>query len=85
MPAARVIRWFWNVGLADVALVGCENVTLGESYREYGPDADTAVRSSVTIDSISPNPDLTLKTIREIGEMEWGMRSGWCYSERGSR
>jgi|SRR5579883_2694116 len=34
MAAARFIRWFREIGLADVALVGGKNASLGELYRE---------------------------------------------------
>jgi pyruvate,water dikinase len=37
MPAARFIRWFGEIGLADIALVGGKNASLGELYRELTP------------------------------------------------
>jgi len=30
----RTIRWFSEIGLADLALVGGKNASLGEMYRE---------------------------------------------------
>jgi pyruvate,water dikinase len=35
--AARFIRWFREIGLADVVLVGGKNASLGELYRELTP------------------------------------------------
>jgi pyruvate,water dikinase len=32
--ARRFIRWFHEIGLADVPLVGGKNASLGEMYRE---------------------------------------------------
>ncbi|HSQ58226.1 MAG TPA: PEP/pyruvate-binding domain-containing protein, partial [Gemmata sp.] len=37
MPATSFIRWFRELGLADVALVGGKNASLGELYRELTP------------------------------------------------
>lgn len=37
MSAPRFIRWFREIGLADVALVGGKNASLGELYRELTP------------------------------------------------
>jgi pyruvate,water dikinase len=34
MPAPRFIRWFREIGLADVGTVGGKNASLGELYRE---------------------------------------------------
>ena len=36
MPS-RFIRWFREIGIADVALVGGKNASLGEMYRELTP------------------------------------------------
>ena len=36
MTAYRYIRWFEEVGIADVPLVGGKNASLGEMYRELG-------------------------------------------------
>ncbi len=36
-PKANVIRWFDEIGIADVPLVGGKNASLGEMYRELGP------------------------------------------------
>jgi pyruvate,water dikinase len=38
MAAARFIRWFRDIGLADVGLVGGKNASLGELYRELTPE-----------------------------------------------
>jgi pyruvate,water dikinase len=35
--AARFVRWFRDIGLADVPLVGGKNASLGELYRELTP------------------------------------------------
>lgn len=37
MTAPRFIRWFRDISLADVALVGGKNASLGELYRELTP------------------------------------------------
>jgi pyruvate,water dikinase len=37
MAKARYIRWFHEIGLADLALVGGKNASLGEMYRELTP------------------------------------------------
>jgi pyruvate,water dikinase len=37
MEAARFIRWFKDLGMADVPLVGGKNASLGELYRELVP------------------------------------------------
>ncbi len=37
MPAARYIRWFEELGLEDVPLVGGKNASLGELYRALSP------------------------------------------------
>lgn len=37
MAAPRFIRWFRDISLADVALVGGKNASLGELYRELTP------------------------------------------------
>ncbi|MFO0852276.1 MAG: phosphoenolpyruvate synthase [Gemmataceae bacterium] len=37
MPAPRFIRWFRDIGLTDVGLVGGKNASLGELYRELTP------------------------------------------------
>jgi pyruvate,water dikinase len=37
MAPQRFIRWFSELGLADVALVGGKNASLGEMYRELTP------------------------------------------------
>jgi pyruvate,water dikinase len=37
MAAPRFIRWFADVGIEDVALVGGKNASLGEMYRELTP------------------------------------------------
>ena len=37
MARARFIRWFHEIGLADVVLVGGKNASLGEMYRELTP------------------------------------------------
>src|SRR5581483_2592013 len=34
MSTARFIRWFREIGIADVGLVGGKNASLGEMYRE---------------------------------------------------
>jgi pyruvate, water dikinase len=36
-PRARYIRWFAELGMADVALVGGKNASLGEMFRELTP------------------------------------------------
>ena len=40
MARARFIRWFREIGIADVALVGGKNASLGEMYRELTPEGD---------------------------------------------
>ncbi|MCX8138220.1 MAG: hypothetical protein N3E46_00870, partial [Gemmataceae bacterium] len=35
--ASRWIRWFQELGLSDVGLVGGKNASLGELYRELTP------------------------------------------------
>ncbi len=37
MARARFIRWFHEIGLADIPLVGGKNASLGEMYRELTP------------------------------------------------
>ncbi|RIA56010.1 phosphoenolpyruvate synthase [Dichotomicrobium thermohalophilum] len=37
MPTARYIRWFSELGLDDVPLVGGKNASIGELYRELTP------------------------------------------------
>ena len=37
MARARFIRWFHEIGIADIPLVGGKNASLGEMYRELGP------------------------------------------------
>ncbi len=37
MTAPRFIRWFREIGLADVGSVGGKNASLGELYRELTP------------------------------------------------
>jgi phosphoenolpyruvate synthase/pyruvate phosphate dikinase len=37
MPTARYVRWFREIGLADVATVGGKNASLGELFRELTP------------------------------------------------
>jgi pyruvate, water dikinase len=37
MASARFIRWFHEIGLADISLVGGKNASLGEMYRELTP------------------------------------------------
>ncbi len=37
MATPRFIRWFRDLGMADVALVGGKNAALGELYRELAP------------------------------------------------
>jgi pyruvate,water dikinase len=37
MATPRFIRWFRDIGMADVALVGGKNASLGEMYRELAP------------------------------------------------
>lgn len=37
MAAQRFIRWFRDIGLADVAMVGGKNASLGELFRELTP------------------------------------------------
>jgi pyruvate,water dikinase len=37
MTAPRFVRWFRDVGIADVGLVGGKNASLGEMYRELTP------------------------------------------------
>jgi pyruvate,water dikinase len=37
MATARFIRWFRDIGLGDVPLVGGKNASLGEMYRELTP------------------------------------------------
>lgn len=37
MNVPRFIRWFREIGIADVALVGGKNASLGEMYRELTP------------------------------------------------
>jgi len=37
MPTSRFIRWFCEIGMADVPLVGGKNASLGELYRELTP------------------------------------------------
>jgi pyruvate,water dikinase len=37
MASARFIRWFREIGLADLALVGGKNASLGEMIRELSP------------------------------------------------
>jgi pyruvate,water dikinase len=37
MSAPRFIRWFAELGIEDVALVGGKNASLGEMYRELTP------------------------------------------------
>ncbi len=37
MTAPRYIRWFRDIGIADVAQVGGKNASLGEMYRELTP------------------------------------------------
>jgi pyruvate,water dikinase len=37
MPAADFVRWFADISLDDVALVGGKNASLGELYRELSP------------------------------------------------
>ena len=39
MSAPRFIRWFREIGLADVGLVGGKNASLGELYRELTPES----------------------------------------------
>jgi len=36
-PKLNFIRWFDEIGIADVPLVGGKNASLGEMYRELGP------------------------------------------------
>src|SRR5678815_170821 len=36
-PKLDFIRWFDEIGIADVPLVGGKNASLGELYRELGP------------------------------------------------
>jgi len=36
-PANRYIRWFEEIGIGDVSLVGGKNASLGELYRELAP------------------------------------------------
>ena len=36
MTTPRFIRWFADIGVADVPLVGGKNASLGEMYRELG-------------------------------------------------
>jgi pyruvate,water dikinase len=38
MASPRFIRWFAELGIADVPLVGGKNASLGEMYRELTPD-----------------------------------------------
>ena len=38
MSTARFIRWFREIGIADVASVGGKNASLGEMYRELAPE-----------------------------------------------
>ena len=38
MATSRFIRWFREVGIADVPLVGGKNASLGEMYRELGKE-----------------------------------------------
>src|SRR6476619_4370749 len=38
MPASQFVRWFSELSLADVALVGGKNASLGELYRELTRD-----------------------------------------------
>jgi pyruvate,water dikinase len=38
MTTPRFIRWFRDVGIADVRLVGGKNASLGEMYRELTPE-----------------------------------------------
>ncbi|MCL6507774.1 MAG: phosphoenolpyruvate synthase [Bryobacteraceae bacterium] len=37
MTTSRFIRWFGEIGVADVSLVGGKNASLGEMYRELTP------------------------------------------------
>lgn len=37
MPDSRFIRWFRQIGLADIAIVGGKNASLGELYRKLTP------------------------------------------------
>ena len=37
MATPRFIRWFREVGIAEVGLVGGKNASLGEMYRELTP------------------------------------------------
>jgi pyruvate,water dikinase len=37
MVRARFIRWFHEIGIADIPLVGGKNASLGEMYRELTP------------------------------------------------
>jgi pyruvate,water dikinase len=37
MPTPRFVRWFREISLADVTLVGGKNASLGEMYRELTP------------------------------------------------
>ena len=37
MSACRFIRWFQEIGIGDVGLVGGKNASLGEMYRELTP------------------------------------------------
>ena len=36
-PKLNFIRWFDEIGIGDVPLVGGKNASLGEMYRELGP------------------------------------------------
>lgn len=36
-PGAGVIRWFEEIGIEDIPLVGGKNASLGEMYRELAP------------------------------------------------
>jgi pyruvate, water dikinase len=37
MPTTRWIRWFREINIADVAIVGGKNASLGEMYQELTP------------------------------------------------
>ena len=36
-PCPRFIRWFDDIGIEDIPLVGGKNASLGEMYRELTP------------------------------------------------
>jgi phosphoenolpyruvate synthase/pyruvate phosphate dikinase len=48
MPVASFVRWFADVSLADVGLVGGKNASLGELYRELKPSPLTVTGISWT-------------------------------------